>query len=124
MAWKEALYNLHYRSLEVFSCCAIIVSILVAFLIVNSRRAGLSSIPGPFLARYTDAWALCSAWKIARYGLDKVSYYRNLQAHYGSVIRTGPRSVVVLDAAAVPLIYGVRAKLNKVSLPSSSGYSI
>lgn len=124
MAWEKALYNLQYHPLGIVSFCAIIVSVFVAFLIVSSRRAGLSNIPGPFLARYTDTWALYYAWKIAHYGLDKVSYYRQLQAHYGIVIRTGPRSVVVLDPAAVPLIYGVRAKLNKVSLLSRSGYSV
>jgi hypothetical protein len=32
-------------------------------LILDSRRAGLSHIPGPFLARYTDAWRLYQAAK-------------------------------------------------------------
>ena len=123
MAWEKTLYNVQYHLLGIWSLCAIIVSLAVASLIVSSRRAGLSSIPGPFLARYTDIWALYHAWKITHYGLDKVSYYRHLQAQYGIVVRTGPRSVIVLDPAAVALIYGVRAKLNKVRLLSRFRYS-
>ncbi len=83
------------------------------YLVVSSWRAGLSHIPGPFWARYTDAWALYIAWKSLRFG-DKVGVQRAVQARYGNVVRTGPRSVTVFDPAAVPAIYGVRSKLDKV----------
>ncbi len=118
MAWEINYYNTQYL-LGAVIFCAVSVVVSFALLIVNSRRANLSSIRGPFLARYTDIWALYSAWKVTHYGVDGVSRFRNLQARYGNVIRTGPRSVVVLDPAAVPIIYGVRAKLNKVSVLSS-----
>ena len=89
------------------------VFLLCSYLVLDSKRAGLSHIPGPFWARYTDVWALYIAWKGLRYG-NKVEVQRALQAWYGDVIRTGPRSVTVLDPAAVPVIYGVRSKLDKV----------
>lgn len=85
----------------------------ILYLLINSRRANLSHIPGPFLARYTDAWNLFQAWNIVHWG-GKVEFYQKLQAQYGDVVRVGPRSVVALDPAAVPVIYGVRARLDKV----------
>lgn len=81
--------------------------------VLNSRRAALSHIPGPFIARYTDAWSLWLAWTV-KSRENPTSFYHTLQAKYGNVVRTGPRSVTVLDPFAVPTIYGVRSKLNKV----------
>ncbi|KAJ5135232.1 uncharacterized protein N7515_004510 [Penicillium bovifimosum] len=86
--------------------------LLLAVTIYNSRKSGLSHIPGPFLARYTDAWNLWLAWSTLHNGTGPSSY-RKLQAKYGSVIRTGPNSVTVLDPSAVPTIYGVRSHLAK-----------
>jgi hypothetical protein len=84
--------------------------------VINSRRANLSHIPGPFLARYTDLWSLNLAWQGLRNGETKVSAQREIRARYGDVVRTGPWAVTVFDPAAVPAIYGVRAKLDKVRL--------
>jgi len=93
-----------------FGVCA---SLFFTLLLFNSYRAGLSKIPGPFIARYTDAWSLYAAWRTKR-DSNRVSYSRSLQEKYGDVIRTGPRSVTVLDPLAVPVIYGVKSKLAKV----------
>ena len=86
---------------------------LLSFSVLSSRRAGLSHIPGPFVARYTNAWSLYIAWLGIRYG-HKIGVQRKIRAQYGDVVRTGPRSVTVFDPAAVPVIYGVRSKLEKV----------
>lgn len=88
---------------------------LVAAALFNSKRAGLSHIPGPFIARYTNLWAVYVAWKTEKDG-NRASFNRKLQARYGDVVRTGPRSVSVMDPAAIPVIYGVRSKLDKVSV--------
>ena len=101
------------RGLLFVYCSLFLLAVVILLLLINSWRAGLSHVPGPFLARYTDAWTLYSAWRTLRRG-DKVEYYNQLQARYGDVIRIGPKSVLVLDPAAVPVIYGVRAKLDKV----------
>ena len=102
------------QSLLFLYLSTLLVAVCLVWLLVSSKKAGLSHIPGPFLARYIDAWSLFWAWRISRRG-GKVDYYRRLQAQYGDVVRIGPCSVVVLNPAAVPAIYGVRAKLDKVS---------
>lgn len=98
-----------------------LLSVLV-FLVLDSRRAGLSHIPGPFLARYTDLWAVYNAWK-GESANGQIRVFRDLQARYGNVIRTGPRSVSVLDPAAISVIYGVRSRLDKVCFYCTSSES-
>lgn len=52
------------------------------------------------------------AWKY-RSAEERYAFYKDPQARYGDVIRVGPNTVVALDPAAVPAIYGVRARLDK-----------
>lgn len=88
----------------------------------NSKSAGLSDIPGPWLARYTDLWAVYRVYMtdpLGKEGPTKVEFYRSLQAKYGDFIRTGPRTVVVMDPNVVPEIYNIRARLEKVRTFSS-----
>ena len=91
----------------------ILVPVCVLFYVVvfNNLKAGLSEIPGPFLARHTDAWRLYIAW---RYAGHEKEVYGSLKEQYGDVIRIGPRAVTVLDPRAVPIIYGVKSRLAKV----------
>lgn len=90
---------------------------LCAVLVFDSKRAGLSHIPGPFIARYTNLWAVYVAWK-TDYAGTRAAFNQTLQQQYGDVVRTGPRNVSVMDPAAIPTIYGVRSRLDKVSEPS------
>ncbi|KEF59855.1 uncharacterized protein A1O9_04703 [Exophiala aquamarina CBS 119918] len=97
-------------------CVLVVVGATLSFLCVTlfqkSKRAGLSHIPGPFIARYTNLWAVYVTWKTDRED-NRVSLNRTLQERYGDVIRTGPRNVSVTDPAAIPVIYGVRSRLDK-----------
>lgn len=86
--------------------------VLLAVLVFDSKRAGLSHIPGPFIARYTNLWAVYVAWK-TDYSGTRAAFNRTLQKQYGDVVRTGPRNVSVMDPAAIPTIYGVRSRLDK-----------
>src|SRR6266536_1605759 len=81
------------------------------FLVVRSRNAGLEHLPGPFLAKYTDAWRGFKAW---RYLNTNTSYQQKLLDRYGDVIRIGPNAVLVHDPEAIQTIYGVKARLDKV----------
>ena len=96
-----------------FLAILILVPVCVLFYVVvfSNLKAGLSEIPGPFLARYTDAWRLYVAW---RYAGHENEVYGSLKEQYGDVIRIGPRAVTVLDPRAVPIIYGVKSRLAKV----------
>jgi hypothetical protein len=90
-----------------------LVSASLVIAIVRSRAAGLEHIPGPFLAKYTDALRAYMAFK---YSGREVNLFMKLHQQYGDVVRIGPRSVSVLDTRAVPVIYNVKARLSKVSV--------
>ena len=85
------------------------------YVVVNSATARLSQIPGPILAQYTDLWNAYKVWQWNSGYIDRNGFYKTLQERYGDCVRVGPRTVLVFDPAAVPVIYGVRAKLEKVS---------
>jgi hypothetical protein len=99
--------------LDINSLPIILGLALLSWCIISSYRTRISAIPGPFIARYTDAYKLYYAWATNRNN-DRVAHYRNLQKRYGDVVRTGPKTVTVIDAAAVPIIYGLRSRLGKV----------
>jgi hypothetical protein len=88
---------------------AFCVSMVIAFF--SSRASGLGHVPGPFLARYTDLFRAAMA---VIYSDREINLFMKLHSKYGDAVRVGPRSVSVLDPAAIPTIYGVKARLDKV----------
>ena len=89
-----------------------IVSIIITVLyfIYDSHAAGLSHVPGPFLARYTNLHAFISTWRAGRRG----DYLLGTHKKYGGVVRVGPRMVSVADTGAINTIYNTKLRLNKV----------
>ncbi len=96
----------YYALLVLVSACLVIA-------VLRSRAAGIEHIPGPFLAKYTDALRAYMAFK---YSGREVNLYMKLHEKYGDVVRIGPQSVSVLDPRAVSVIYNVKARLSKVCL--------
>jgi hypothetical protein len=97
----------YYAILGVLFACLVIA-------VIRSKAAGIDHIPGPFLARYTDALRAYLAFK---YSGRETNLFMKLHEKYGDLVRVGPRSVSVLDPQAVSTIYNVKARLNKMSIP-------
>ena len=85
------------------------------YLYVQSKRAGLDHIPGPWLAKYTNAWRCYQAWKINHY-TDTGNYQIKLIGKYGNLVRIGPNLVLSYDPEAIGTIYGFKERLEKVRL--------
>ena len=106
-------------------CCVAGVLLLLLQLVITSRKAGLSHIPGPFLARYTDLWRFYHSWRAWN---ELQDFSGPLTREYGDVVRIGPNTVAVFDPAAIPTIYGTSNRLEKgegylafvVSLPTTA----
>ncbi|KAH8705075.1 putative benzoate 4-monooxygenase cytochrome P450 [Talaromyces proteolyticus] len=67
-----------------------------------------AKIPGPFLAKLTDAYALYHAWI-----KDTHLTIYSLHNQYGTIIRYGPDKILVNDVDGMKEIYGFNANFRK-----------
>lgn len=90
-----------------------LLSVALIVRVLNSQRAQLDHIPGPFLAKYTDLWRVFHAWRAPVYkGLE--NYQMRLVKTYGDIVRIGPNTVLVNDPDAAHLVLGFKERLEKV----------
>jgi hypothetical protein len=88
-----------------------VVLVTIAYLLRPALAPGLRSLPGPFLAKFTNAWRL---YKVFRGDFEKTTIKMHKQ--YGDVVRIGPNIVSIADPGAIESIYGLKANLPKVKL--------
>ena len=84
------------------------------YLFITSKKARLDHIPGPWLAKYTNAWRGYQAWRLNHHKQGAVNYQINMIGKYGDVVRIGPTHVLVYDPEAVDTILGFKERLDKV----------
>lgn len=82
--------------------------------VISYFRSGLRELPGPVLARFTLLWKV---W--AHIKGDGHVVYQNIHKRYGPIVRTGPNSVSIGDAAMIPKIYMSGHSYLKVGSPFS-----
>lgn len=82
---------------------------VAARLVYNKYGYGISSVPGPFLAAWTDLWRFFIAW-----GRHAEQTHVRLHEKYGPLVRLGPNSVSISDPGAVKVIYGLTSGYVKV----------
>ncbi|KFY41502.1 hypothetical protein V494_02966 [Pseudogymnoascus sp. VKM F-4513 (FW-928)] len=82
-------------------------------------RPNLCQLPGPFLARFTRLWKVYINLKG-----DSHLTYQKLHDKYGPIIRTGPNSVSIGDAAMIPEIYLQGSLYQKSSYISAFTFTI
>ena len=72
--------------------------------------SNLRSLSGPSLARLTAFYRVLLIWS----GSAPAQFY-NLHRRYGSLVRIGPKHVLVFDSAAVSDIFDSRTRFLKVN---------
>lgn len=82
---------------------------VVAHLLHNKYGYGIDTIPGPFLAPFTDLWRFCLVWR----GRPEQAHIK-LHDRYGPLVRLGPNMVSVSDPDALKVIYGLATGYVKV----------
>jgi cytochrome P450 len=90
-----------------------IVLILALRLLLRALFSPLRTVPGPFLARFTDAWYF---WTVRKGSFEEVNV--NLHKKYGPIVRYGPNRYSINDPEAAKTIYGLGNHF-----PKSSWYS-
>lgn len=79
---------------------------LIAYLFRTWSRH--RSIPGPFLAKFTDLWRLLVVWR-----RDSHDTYLALHKRYGDLVRIGPNCISVSKPDSINTIYGISVKSTK-----------
>lgn len=88
-------------------------SICIIYLLKQYFNNGLQSIPGPFLAKFTNIWRFL---KVHDGDFHTISI--NLHKAHGDFVRLGPNLVSISDIQAIKEIYGFGSK----GLPKSAFY--
>lgn len=96
----------------VFTLCIVAT---LGRLLFNKYGTGLSHVPGPFWASFTDLWRFWIVW-----GRRPELVHIELHKKYGRLVRLGPRTVLVSDNAAAKTIYALNSGFVKVSLSDTS----
>lgn len=91
----------------------VLVLLFVVRCAARRYQHGLSDIPGPFWASFTDLWSLYRALR----GLG-VEDYKLHRTYRSSMIRLGPRTVAFSDPEACRTIYGYKPIFKKVTATS------
>jgi hypothetical protein len=89
----------------------LLVGIFLIRMISNRFKKGLSSIPGPTLAKYTDLWKLHDVWQGQPHRTAIA-----LHQKYGDLVRLAPNDVSVGDPRAIAELYGLAKSYVKVTL--------
>jgi hypothetical protein len=106
--------------LKLLAGAAVIFAVLfLVRLFLRSRQARLSHIPGPWLAKYTNAWRGYRAWRLNHNKEGAKNYQIDMIGQYGDVVRISPRHVLVYDPAAIDTVLGFKQRLDKVCNSSS-----
>ncbi|KAI8930867.1 hypothetical protein NX059_011884 [Plenodomus lindquistii] len=87
---------------------------LLLRLLYNKYGRGLNSVPGPWLAGFTDLWRLF----LVR-GRRAQEVQIELHKKYGPAVRLGPRAVSIADPEALKIIYSPSS-----GFPKSSFYPV
>ncbi|KIW21901.1 uncharacterized protein PV07_12691, partial [Cladophialophora immunda] len=92
----------------------LLLGFVALHLLVNKYGRGLNSIPGPFLAGFSNVWrvldTLCS-----NPAETQIRLHRQLNSHF---VRIGPRVVSISDPTLIPIIYGFHCPFPKTRLYS------
>lgn len=86
----------------------LVTTYIANLLYVAFLKPGVSSVPGPFLAKLTDLWML-QQYRLSR----RFQLVGDLHRQYGSLVRIGPNRFSTSDPAAVELIHGTKNEFAK-----------
>ncbi|EPS95052.1 hypothetical protein FOMPIDRAFT_1133122 [Fomitopsis schrenkii] len=77
--------------------------VLVVAKVVNylTDSSGLRSYPGPFLAKFTDAWIF---WMVSRNRWSRS--VEDVHIKYGPIVRIAPNHISIADPKALATVYG------------------
>lgn len=101
-----------------FALAAIVLIVYLQLLYTRYRKQ-LNSIPGPFVASFSNLWKLAAV-----YYEDMPGWNMSVHEKYGPVVRIGPNHVSFASPDAFQIIHGSRQAFAKVRVCLSSFINI
>lgn len=90
-----------------------VTAVLLSVILWRFYTSPLKSIPGPFLAKFTNLWRLIDVYR----GSAHLTHI-HLHRRYGSAVRIGPNVVSLSDPGLIKTIYSTRNGFLKVYFSS------
>jgi hypothetical protein len=87
------------------------IAYILLRLIFSYTTSPLRSIPGPFLAKFTDLWRLRDYWLCTQ-----IQSHQELHKKLGPAVRIGPNMVSLSEPDLLKTVYSTRADYMKVSV--------
>ena len=107
------LKDFHISSVSLQYLSILILGLVISYFYVTSKQAKLDHVPGPWLAKYTNAWRGYQAWRTNHHQAAAENYQIRMIGKYGDVVRIGPTHVLVYDPAAIDTVLGFKERLDK-----------
>lgn len=104
--------------LSATSATGLAIVAVVAYYLISYLVSPLKDIPGPFLAKFTNAWRVYDY-----YHLISPETQKKLHAKHGAAVRLGPSLVALNDPDLIPVIYNSRGTFRKVCISSTPSCS-
>lgn len=105
----EALTLVIYEHWALALLLALPISTGIIYILTQRYQRYLRSIPGPFLASFTDLWRFVKV-REGRFEL----ILQALHDQYGDLVRVGPNCISVADPREIRQIYGISRLFQKV----------
>lgn len=100
-------------SINLTAAIGTIVAAIFANVIWKLFLSPLRTFPGPFLAKFTDAWR---AYLATTGAFDK--HQINWHRQWGSAVRIGPKTISLSDPDLIKVVYASKNAWRKVSTPN------
>lgn len=89
----------------------ILLVVITLFLLYSYSAPGISSVPGPFLAKISHVWRFINVAQ----GHAEATLCK-LHQQYGEYVRIGPNVVSISNLETLKVVYGINARYRKVGL--------
>src|SRR5690242_13336192 len=106
-----------FEQIQIWAGCQVTIllcSLLLVKLLTNKYGKGLHSIPGPFLASFTNLWRMLNT-AFSNSTANLIHLHETLNS---SFVRLGPNVVSISDPDFIDRIYGINSGFTKTAFYS------
>ena len=97
----------------------LVTALFIIYKVYSFLTSPLSSIPGPFWAKFSDLWRLLDFWNCTQ-----IQSHQTLHEKFGPAVRIGPNLVSLSDPELLKTVYSSRGDYVKVRASNRHGEAL